>query len=111
MLYADPCMLNAQSKEDSGYNNLMWVQFLTSAFCHHDFNHLSSNAFMLYVFGRIVEEEEGAPGVWGTYLVCALGEPNSSRTWPCFCRGCWCADMLVLSSEEACGVWGSYLVW
>ena len=28
---------------------------------------------MLYVFGRIVEEEEGAPGVWGTYLVCALG--------------------------------------
>ena len=49
------------------------MQFLTSAFCHHDFNHLSSNAFMLYVFGRIVEEEEGAPGVWGTYLVCALG--------------------------------------
>ena len=50
------------------------VQFLTSAFCHHDFNHLSSNAFMLYVFGRIVEEEEGAPGVIGTYLVTAIGE-------------------------------------
>lgn len=28
---------------------------------------------MLYVFGRIVEEEEGIAGVWGTYITCALG--------------------------------------
>ncbi|KAK9798160.1 hypothetical protein WJX73_002057 [Symbiochloris irregularis] len=37
------------------------------------FEHLSGNMFMLYVFGRIVEEEEGIAGVWGTYLTCALG--------------------------------------
>lgn len=34
-----------------------WWQYLTSAFCHGSWQHLSSNAFMLYVFGRIVEEE------------------------------------------------------
>ncbi|CAD7702513.1 unnamed protein product [Ostreobium quekettii] len=28
---------------------------------------------MLYVFGKLVEEEEGALGVWTTYIVCALG--------------------------------------
>lgn len=50
-----------------------WWQFITAAFCHGSFEHLSGNLFMLYVFGRIVEEEEGVAGVWGTYLICALG--------------------------------------
>ena len=36
-------------------------------------SHISSNAFMLYVFGRSVEEEEGPFGVWATYIICALG--------------------------------------
>lgn len=30
---------------------------------------------MLYVFGRIVEEEEGGLGVWLTYIVCSVGTP------------------------------------
>lgn len=56
-----------------------WWQFITSAFCHTSFEHLSGNMFMLYVFGRIVEEEEGPGGVWCTYLICALGEHNPAR--------------------------------
>lgn len=31
------------------------------------------NSFSLLVFGRMVEEEEGAFGVWMTYLVCGIG--------------------------------------
>ena len=85
--------------------NLMWVQFLTSAFCHHDFNHLSSNAFMLYVFGRIVEEEEGAPGVWGTYLVCALGEFNSSRILPSFTGAAGLGSSIIALCSRP-GWWG-----
>jgi hypothetical protein len=34
--------------------------------------HLVGNAFSLLVFGRMVEEEEGALGVWATYLVCGV---------------------------------------
>jgi hypothetical protein len=29
---------------------------------------------MLYTFGKIVEEEEGAAAVWITYVVCSAGE-------------------------------------
>ena len=36
-----------------------WWQYVTSAFCHASWEHLSSNAFMLLIFGRIVEEEVG----------------------------------------------------
>ncbi|KAK9820008.1 hypothetical protein WJX72_005045 [[Myrmecia] bisecta] len=50
-----------------------WWQFITCAFCHASWDHISSNLFLLYFFGRIVEEEEGWFGVWGTYLICALG--------------------------------------
>ncbi len=50
-------------------------QFITAAFAHASWEHLSSNIFMLYVFGRIVEEEEGALGVWLTYIVCSVGTP------------------------------------
>ena len=50
-----------------------WWQFITSAFCHGSFEHLSGNMFMLYVFGKIVEEEEGVAGVWVTYIICSLG--------------------------------------
>lgn len=34
-----------------------WWQLLTAAFCHASWQHLSSNSFMLLIFGRIVEEE------------------------------------------------------
>ena len=43
------------------------------AFCHVGWEHLSNNLFLLFVFGRIVEEEEGAAGVWVSYLLSAVG--------------------------------------
>lgn len=52
-----------------------WWQFVTSAFCHASWEHLSSNLFLLYVFGKLVEEQEGAIGVWCAYIICALGKP------------------------------------
>jgi len=50
-----------------------WWQFITCTFCHYDWSHLSQNAFFLYVFGKFVEEEEGAFGVWAVYLLCGIG--------------------------------------
>ena len=50
-----------------------WWQFITSSFCHASWQHLSSNIFMLYIFGKIVEEEEGMWGVWWTYFITAVG--------------------------------------
>lgn len=50
-----------------------WYQFVTSTFCHADWNHLSSNLFFLYVFGKLVEEEEGSLGVWVSYIVTGVG--------------------------------------
>ena len=51
-----------------------WWQFITCSFCHASWAHLSSNTFLLYVFGKIVEEEEGIWGVWFTYIITAVGE-------------------------------------
>ena len=34
---------------------------------------MSSNIFFLYIFGKLVEEEEGAFGVWMSYLVTGIG--------------------------------------
>lgn len=50
-----------------------WWQFITCTFVHANWEHLSGNAFSLLVFGRMVEEEEGAFGVWATYLLCGVG--------------------------------------
>ncbi|DBB17120.1 TPA: hypothetical protein ACH3X3_014199 [Trebouxia sp. C0006] len=55
-----------------------WWQFLTSSFCHASWAHLSSNTFLLYVFGKIVEEEEGIWGVWFTYIITAVGASVAS---------------------------------
>ena len=49
-----------------------WYQFLTSIFCHATWDHLSSNLFLLYIFGKLVEEEEGVTGVVVTYFVCGI---------------------------------------
>ena len=54
--------------------NPKWWQFITCSFCHASWAHLSSNIFLLYVFGKIVEEEEGLWGVWFTYIITAVGE-------------------------------------
>ncbi|KAL4426803.1 hypothetical protein ABPG77_006589 [Micractinium sp. CCAP 211/92] len=50
-----------------------WWQFVTATFMHANWQHLSSNAFSLLVFGRMVEEEEGALGLWLTYLLAGVG--------------------------------------
>jgi len=49
-----------------------WWQFVTAAFVHANWEHLFGNAFSLLVFGRMVEEEEGALGLWITYLICGV---------------------------------------
>ena len=51
----------------------VWWQFATSTFCHASWEHLSSNIFFLYIFGKLIEEEEGAFGVWMSYLVTGIG--------------------------------------
>jgi membrane associated rhomboid family serine protease len=47
-------------------------QFVTAAFVHANWDHLFGNAFSLLVFGRMVEEEEGAFGLWTTYIICGI---------------------------------------
>jgi membrane associated rhomboid family serine protease len=53
-------------------------QFVTCAFTHYDYSHLAGNLFSLLVFGRMVEEEEGALGVVLTYLVCGAAAAAAS---------------------------------
>lgn len=48
-------------------------QWVTSLFCHANFAHLSGNLFFLYIFGRLIEEEEGVAGVVISYFICGLG--------------------------------------
>lgn len=56
------------------YHNFpVWYQFVTSTFCHANWNHLSSNLFFLYIFGKLVEEEEGNFGVWLSYILTGAG--------------------------------------
>ncbi|XP_016510994.1 rhomboid-like protein 11, chloroplastic [Nicotiana tabacum] len=50
-----------------------WYQFVTATFCHFNWNHLSSNLFFLYIFGKLVEEEEGNFGLWLSYIVTGAG--------------------------------------
>jgi len=51
----------------------LWWQFVTCTFCHASWDHLSSNIFFLYIFGKLIEEEEGAFGVWCSYLATGVG--------------------------------------
>ncbi|XP_021819259.1 rhomboid-like protein 11, chloroplastic [Prunus avium] len=50
-----------------------WYQFLTATFCHANWNHLSSNLFFLYIFGKLVEEEEGNFALWLCYILTGVG--------------------------------------
>ncbi|XP_021894862.1 rhomboid-like protein 11, chloroplastic isoform X3 [Carica papaya] len=50
-----------------------WYQFVTATFCHANWNHLSSNLFFLYIFGKLVEEEGGAFGLWLSYIFTGVG--------------------------------------
>lgn len=53
-------------------------QFVSCAFCHGSWNHLCSNLFGLYVFGREVETDGGALGFTTTYLFTAAGASIAS---------------------------------
>lgn len=53
-------------------------QFVSCAFCHGSWNHLCSNLFGLYVFGREVETDSGALGLTTTYLFTAAGASIAS---------------------------------
>ncbi|XP_074287013.1 rhomboid-like protein 11, chloroplastic isoform X2 [Silene latifolia] len=55
------------------HNRPAWYQFVTAAFCHGSWNHLSSNLFFLYIFGKLVEEEEGNFGLWLSYIITGAG--------------------------------------
>ncbi|KDP34213.1 hypothetical protein JCGZ_07784 [Jatropha curcas] len=50
-----------------------WYQFITATFCHASWGHLSSNLFFLYIFGKLVEEEEGNFGLWLSYILTGVG--------------------------------------
>ncbi|KAF6257841.1 rhomboid-like protease [Scenedesmus sp. NREL 46B-D3] len=50
-----------------------WWQWITHAFCHANFSHLSMNLFNLCVFGKMVEETEGSLGLVLIYLLTAAG--------------------------------------
>ncbi len=52
--------------------NPAWYQFITSMFCHANWAHLSSNLFMLFIFGRLIEEDEGVLGVVSSYVITGL---------------------------------------
>ena len=45
--------------------------------------HLSNNIFFLYIFGKLVEEDEGIFGVWMTYLVTGCVAGSSSACFRC----------------------------
>ncbi|RAL38023.1 hypothetical protein DM860_000717 [Cuscuta australis] len=55
------------------HNHPAWYQFATATFCHFNWNHLSSNLFFLYIFGKLVEEEEGSLALWFSYLITGVG--------------------------------------
>ncbi|PIA64994.1 hypothetical protein AQUCO_00100455v1 [Aquilegia coerulea] len=56
------------------YHNFpSWYQFVTATFCHANWNHLSSNLFFLYIFGKLVEEEEGNFALWTSYILTGAG--------------------------------------
>lgn len=55
------------------FNSPAWYQFFTAMFCHANWAHISGNLFFLYIFGKLVEEEEGVIGIVSSYLICGLG--------------------------------------
>ena len=49
-----------------------WWQPLTTCFCHSDRSHLSSNLFLLLLFGRSVEDDLGWGGLLLSYAFCGV---------------------------------------
>lgn len=55
-----------------------WPTLFSHAFAHANWQHLSANLFPLLVFGKLVEETEGAAGVLLAYLLTAAGAALAS---------------------------------
>ena len=51
--------------------NNQWYRFISHAFVHADWGHLSVNMYVLYQFGKLVETyyEQLFPGMWQVYFV------------------------------------------
>lgn len=49
-----------------------WWQPFTTCFCHTDRSHLSSNLFLLLLFGRSVEDDLGWGGLLLAYVFCGV---------------------------------------
>lgn len=49
-----------------------WYQPLTACFCHADRAHLRNNLFLLLLFGRSVEDDEGWFGLIFSYVFCGI---------------------------------------
>jgi len=61
----------------NGDHPRVW-QFVTAMFSHKDWDHLSGNLLFLYMFGRIVEEQEGSFGLLLTYFFTGLAASIAS---------------------------------
>lgn len=63
-----------------GHGSLIspWWTVATHAFAHANWAHLSANLFPLLIFGKLVEETEGAVGVVFYYLLTAAGAALAS---------------------------------
>lgn len=55
------------------FNNWHIWQLFTMSICHGSWMHLSGNVFFIYVFGRLVEEEEGSGGLIAAYFITGFG--------------------------------------
>ncbi|KAJ6758478.1 RHOMBOID-LIKE PROTEIN 11 CHLOROPLASTIC-RELATED [Salix koriyanagi] len=92
-----------------------WYQFVTATFCHASWEHLSSNLFFLYIFGKLVEEEEGNFALWLSYILTGVGAnlvswlvlPRnavsigaSGAVFWTICNQCPCKDNLGLEEDS-----------
>jgi membrane associated rhomboid family serine protease len=60
-----------------------WTSLLTDAFACTSSQLLARNAFLVYVFGRVVQNTEGGAAVWCVFLLSALGELHVSQRCAC----------------------------
>ncbi|KAF6988678.1 hypothetical protein CFC21_006162 [Triticum aestivum] len=57
-------------------DHLLQIRQIKALYLYHAFpswNHLSSNLFFVYIFGKLVEEEEGNFALWMSYILTGAG--------------------------------------
>ncbi|KAL2901972.1 Rhomboid-like protein 11 chloroplastic [Bienertia sinuspersici] len=62
------------------HNRPTSYQFVTASFCHANWNHLYTNLFFLYIFGKLVESEKGSFALWFSYILTGAGA-NLASWW------------------------------